>query len=122
MDISNRNQSIIEKRYVRNVLQAAGSRIKTQQEGVLNKSKGVSKNLLDKRTIAITSDSKLTMYHLLTQRFIDMKRLSGIKNPVYTPLHNKVIMGNFLRIQSELQYGFTQEVKNKIAGSLKIEL
>ncbi|ANW96750.1 hypothetical protein AXE80_10890 [Wenyingzhuangia fucanilytica] len=122
MDISNRNQSIIEKRYIRSTLQRAGNRIATRQQQVLNKTKGIPKNLLQRRTITVTGVDTLSMEHLLTQRFIDMKRLSNVKNPLHAPIHNKIIMGEYQRVINELQFGLTEDVKNKIAGNLNIEI
>ena len=72
--LQNRNKSIIERRYIDDVLQETGDYIKESQNRLFGNFDFKSTPIRERRSF-IVSNNKQQFTHLLKSRFIDMKRL-----------------------------------------------
>ena len=74
-------------------------------------------------------DGKLILTHPVYERFLDIKKKPRVSSNVETwrkrrkkpksyPIHNRIIMGNYNRLASNLMYGLTEEVASKIKQEL----
>ena len=85
--LQNRNKSIIERRYIDDVLQDTGDSIKESQNRLFGNFDFKNTPIRKQRSF-IVSNNKLQFTHLLKARFIDMRRLNG-RNKKHYPIHNK---------------------------------
>ena len=118
--LQNRNKSIIERRYIDDVLQETGDYIKESQNRLFGNFDFKSTPIRERRTF-IVSNNKLQFTHLLKARFIDMRRLNG-RNKKQYPIHNKPVIEFYNSMVNKLHFGLTQDVRNKISNQLNIEI
>lgn len=68
------------------------------------------------------NDNRLDYIHLPKHRFVDMKYITGKRKGRYKkknyPVHNKMLFGHANNIIRRLQFGFTEAVKEQLAGNL----
>ena len=117
--LQNRNKLIVERRYIDNVLREELQNIEQAQNRQFTNFGFKSEAIRSRRTF-IVSNNIGEFTHLISQRFIDMKRLRGKTKKSY-PIHNSIIMGHFSNIINKLHFGLTQDVRNSIANQLNIE-
>jgi hypothetical protein len=112
------NESLLlERRYIRQVLQEEGKNIRQEQTKRMSGAGFRSSDLYAKRRINV-SDNVLNYEHLAAHRFIDMKRRrtseGTIKKKNY-PIHNRVLWGHANNIVRRIAFGFTEDVKAQMA-------
>jgi len=91
---SRSNKKIIEQRYIDRVLKESGTDILRAQGIALARFSGTSLNDIKAgRSFKVTTNNA-EFTHLLRQRFIDMRRIGGVKQKSI-PLHNKIIYTHF---------------------------
>jgi len=117
--LQSRNKSIIERRYIDNVLRDELENIEQSQNRLFGNFGFQSQDIRSKRSFIVTNNIGEFTY-LMKERFIDMKRLRGKTKKSY-PIHNSVIMSHFSNIINKFHFGLTQDVRNSIANDLNIE-
>jgi len=108
---------LLEKRYVRQVLQEEGQNIRQEQTKRMSGAGFRSSDLYSKRRINV-SDNVLNFEHLAKHRFIDMKRRrtsEGIVKKKNYPIHNRILWGHANNIVRRVAFGFTEDVKAQMA-------
>ncbi len=115
---SNRNQSILERRFITQVLQEEGKNIIDEQNRIDLKFdfKATGKG----RSFHV-NENELVLEHNIIQRFRDMNRIKGRKQ-VSTRQHNRVIFGHFNNIIGSLRFGFTDAIQKELSQEYKIEI
>lgn len=121
-NITARNKSITERRYINQVLKQQGEEI-LKDQSAKDREFNLSAQLGSSRSFKVNSN-RLTYQHSILQRFLDMKKVRGELKPKSerTPIHNRIIMGRFNQIKRELRYGFTDAIRSQLAQQLKIEV
>ncbi|WP_074406623.1 hypothetical protein [Aquimarina megaterium] len=114
------NANIITDHYIHEVLESAAEEIHDQQSRVIANANSNYQDLLDLRSYTISSGT-LTLTHALRERFVDMKRIKG-KSQKSLEVHNQIIWSQFNVIIGKLRYGFTQDIRNSIAGKFNIDM
>ncbi|NQY31276.1 MAG: hypothetical protein HRT69_17640 [Flavobacteriaceae bacterium] len=116
---SRSNKKIIEQRYIDRVLQESATDIFRAQDKAIARFSGSGlDDIKANRSFKVTTNN-IEFTHSLRQRFVDMRRVRGVKQKA-VQLHNKVIYTHFNGIIRKLAYGFTQDIKNEIAQELNI--
>lgn len=115
----NRSQEnlLLERRYIRQVLEDEGKDIKLDQSRQMSRAGFRSSELFSKRRISVT-DTVLGYQHLARHRFIDMKRRKTVSGPVRKknhPIHNRIFFGHANNIVRRISFGFTEEVKRQMS-------
>lgn len=115
-------------KFVQNVLQEEAAAIEQQQARVINRF-GLkdSGNMLTDRTHSVKAEGgsgSVELKFRIYLRFHDMKKKPGAngKRAKAFPLYNKVLFGHLAEIQKRLQFGFTEKVKQQLAGELQIPI
>jgi len=104
---------LLEKRYVRQVLQEEGQNIYKEQTKRMGAAGFKSSRLYAKRRINV-EENTLNYHHLAEHRFIDMKSrrtLKGTARKANHAIHNRILWGHANNIVRRVAFGFTQDVK-----------
>ena len=117
----NRNKSILERRFIDQVLEEEGKNIVNTQNRLDLKYKFKTDRLKRARSINV-SGGRLVLEHSIIQRFVDMNKVRGITKKKKTPIHNKVIFGHFNNILGRLRFGFTRAIQQQLSNEHKIEI
>lgn len=119
-NLSNRNKSILERRYIDQVLDEEAKNIISAQNR-LDRKFGFKTNQVGYGRSARVSGNILTLQHNIVERFVDMRKIRG-KKKQYHSIHNRVIFGHFNNIIDKLQFGFSQSVKAQLSQQINIEI
>ena len=114
-------KNIISNTFIAQVLDEEAKNIIQAQDRVLSANNPASKNLIIASRSYSISGTTMQFTHAMQQRFIDMKRINGIKKKA-VPVHNKIIYKHFNNIIAELKFGFTDDVQKLIANQHNIQL
>ncbi|KAA2218242.1 hypothetical protein [Maribacter flavus] len=115
---NSRDNLILERRFIRTVLQEEGEDIRKEQTKRMSRSGFKSRELFAQRKIDVT-DTVLAFDHLMKHRFIDMKRRrtpDGIIKKKNYPIHNRILYGHANNIVRRLRFGFTEETREIMRG------
>ncbi|UOB16571.1 hypothetical protein [Abyssalbus ytuae] len=118
---SRNNLKVLEQKYIERVLKDESTEINRAQERLISRF-NVKKYVpeITQRKFRVVG-TRLESTHPIRERFIDMRRTSGVRQrPI--PLHNKVIYGHFNNIINKLAYGLTEEIKQTIGQEYNIQL
>ena len=102
---------ILEKRFIRTVLQEEGRDILKEQTKRMASFQ--TRELFTERKIDAT-DTVLSFDHLAKHRFIDMKRRrtkNGVINKKNYPIHNRILYGYANNIVRRISFGFTESTR-----------
>jgi hypothetical protein len=113
--------NLIKDTYIQHVLQQSAKDIIVAQDRVLSAANPKNKNNIIASRRYSVSGTTLDFAHAMSQRFIDMRRISGAKKKAI-PVHNKVIYKEFSNIIAQLKFGLTDDVKNLIANQYNINM
>lgn len=119
-NLSNRNKTILERRYIDQVLEEEGKNILSEQSR-LDRKYSFSNRLSSRRNTRV-SGGKLVIEHSIIQRFVDMNKINGAPKKRKTPIHNRVIFGHFNNILGKLRFGFTKAIQEQLSSQHKIEI
>lgn len=117
--------SLVEQKYIEEVLQEAAEHIyKDQSAAIQNSVSAKSTGFLLRNRFMNISGTNIQHVHPIYERFLDMKRLHRgntiiKRRPLH--IHNRFMWGLYLRIQERLMYGLTDNVSMRIRQSLGIE-
>ena len=108
----------VKARFIAQTLEKAGADMMSRQGSAiassLNERTG---RLMNERSIEVATggdaDGRLTFTHTVYERFLDMRRLGGVKHK-RRRIHNRFVFGTYSSIAARLMYGFTQEVIDAI--------
>lgn len=115
-------EEILQGRFIGKVLSKEADEIAKAQDEKMSE-RGFSDPAWDERKFVV-ADSVLTYTHKPQHRFVDMKTRNtktGKKRKKYHPIHNRIIYGHFNNIVRELQFGYTDAVKNSIKEEIQKE-
>lgn len=118
--LQNRNESILQRRFIELTLNEAASDWEATNQRLFNKFNFKSGDIQASQSFVV-NDNTLTYEHLIKTRFIDMKRLGGVKKKSF-PIHNKVILGYFYQIIKDLRVGYTEAVRSSLNQPINIEM
>lgn len=113
-----RNQivnDVLERRYINRVLQEQGEKIMIAQDEIMQ-SRGFSTPAFRSKN-AKAIEEKLEINVKKLHRFVDMKtrKTNGVVATKKShPIYNRIIFGHMNNIIFELQYGFTEAVKEEL--------
>lgn len=108
----------VKARFIAQTLEKAGADMMVRQGSAIATSTGErSGRLLSERSIEVATgdgaEGRLTFSHPIYERFLDMRRLGGIKHK-RRRIHNRFVFGMYSSIAARLMYGFTREVIDEI--------
>lgn len=112
----NLSQQILERRFIRRVLQDSSKDIDKAQQSYMSGRGFEQNNWYSGRSFQVT-ENELGYTHLKKHRFNDMKfRTSkkGKNRRKSHPIHNKIIWGHYNNMIKELHFGFTNAVKEEL--------
>lgn len=115
-------EDILQGRFIGKVLTEASKDIAKAQDDKMSE-RGFSDPVWDERKF-IVSDSVLSYQHKPQHRFVDMKTRntkSGKKRKKSHPIHNRIIFGHYNEIVGQLQFGYTDAVKQSIKDEIEKE-
>jgi hypothetical protein len=114
-------REILEGVFVRRVLQDTARELDKEQRRIMRQRSFEQAEWYNGRRFDV-QDGRLTYTHYGIHRFVDMKkrrlRDGGVIKKVAHPIHNRPLFGFANKIINELQYGFTESIKNKIRQDL----
>lgn len=119
-NLSNRTKTILERRYIDQVLDEEGENIVSEQNR-LDKKYNFTTTVGRGRSHRV-NDGRLVLEHNIVQRFVDMRKIKGVRKKRKTPIHNKVIFTHFNSILGKLRFGFTKALQEQLRGNYKIEI
>lgn len=106
----------VRSRFVADVLQEEGASMLRYQETAIRKStKSHTGRLIGRRRISVESGTdtsgKLTLHHLDYERFLDMKRLHGVKKSGRRrKIHNRFVFGTYSSVAKRLMQELSDEL------------
>ncbi len=108
----------VKARFIAQTLEKAGADMMSRQgSAIATLTSERSGRLLGHRTIDVSTggdaEGRLTFTHTVYERFLDMRRLGGVKHK-RRRIHNRFVFGTYSSIAARLMYGFTQEVIDAI--------
>jgi len=118
--LANRNKSILERRFIDQVLDQEGQNIVDAQSQIDNQFVFEAKSVRRGRGYSV-GGNKLELQHSMIQRFFDMKKLRG-RPQKSSRQHNAVIWGHFNNINGKIQFGYTQAAIEAMKNEIKIEV
>jgi hypothetical protein len=113
----------VRDRFIRETLEKQGERMLRRQGVAMEESlRFHTRETLTSRRIYATEGSEmsgsLTFIHTIQERFLDLKRLRHgsemSPRPRKRQIHNRFVMSMYNAVASELMYGFTEEVAERI--------
>jgi hypothetical protein len=114
-------KKILEGVFVRSVLNEVKDDIDKDQRRIMQERSFNSADWYNGRRFDV-GNNRLTYTHYGIHRFVDMKtrRLGdgSVIKKVAHPVHNRILFGYANKIIANLQYGFTETIKNKIRQDL----
>lgn len=116
--MQNRNQivnDVLERRYINKVLDEQGKKIMAAQNEIIN-SRGFNTSTFNNKN-ARAIEEKLQINVKKLHRFVDMKTRNTkgtVSRKKSHAIYNKIIFGHLNNIIFELQYGFTEAVKEEL--------
>ena len=112
----NLSQQILERRFIRRVLQDSSKDIDRAQRSYMSGRGFENNDWYSGRSFQVT-ENELGYTHLKKHRFVDMKTRNTPKGKVRKkahPIHNKIIWGHYNNIIKEFHFGFTNAVKEEL--------
>lgn len=112
----NLSQQILERRFIRRVLQDSSKDIDRAQQSYMS-GRGFENNDWYSGRSFVVTENELGYTHLKKHRFVDMRTRTskqGKKRKKSHPVHNKIIWGHYNNIIKELHFGFTNAVKEEL--------
>lgn len=120
--------SLVEQRFVQNILTSEGERLLKNQESALTARLHFhSGNIVSKRDIDVSSSNafsgKLVLTHLAYLRFLDMKAVKYGNKVVKRNrrIYNRFVMGHYNSIAYRLMNDLTKETIANIRANFKNE-
>lgn len=112
----NLSQQILERRFIRRVLQDSSKDIDKAQRNYMSGRGFENNDWFSGRGFQVT-ENELGYTHLKKHRFVDMKKRTskkGTNRKKSHPIHNKIIWGHYNNVIKELHFGFTNAVKEEL--------
>ena len=112
----NLSQQILERRFIRRVLQDTSKDIDKAQRSYMSGRGFENNDWYSGRSFQVT-ENELGYTHLKKHRFVDMKTRTskkGKNRKKSHPVHNKIIWGHYNNVIKELHFGFTNAVKEEL--------
>lgn len=112
----NLSEQILERRFIRKVLQESSKDIDQAQRKYIS-NRGFENNDWNNARGFTVTENTMGYTHLKKHRFVDMKTRNtkdGKKRKKAHPIHNKIIWGHYNNIIKELHFGFTNAVKEEL--------
>ena len=112
----NLSQQILERRFIRRVLQDSSKDIDKAQRSYMSGRGFENNDWYSGRSFQVT-ENELGYTHLKKHRFVDMKTRTskkGKNRKKSHPVHNKIIWGHYNNVIKELHFGFTNAVKEEL--------
>lgn len=112
----NLSQQILERRFIRRVLQDTSKDIDKAQKSYMSGRGFENNDWYSGRSFQVT-ENELGYTHLKKHRFVDMKTRTskkGKNRKKSHPVHNKIIWGHYNNVIKELHFGFTNAVKEEL--------
>ncbi len=112
----NLSQQILERRFIRRVLQDTSKDIDKAQRSYMS-GRGFENNDWYSGRGFVVSENTLGYTHLKKHRFVDMKTRTskkGRNKKKSHPVHNRIIWGHYNNVIKELHFGFTNAVKEEL--------
>ena len=112
----NLSQQILERRFIRRVLQDTSKDIDKAQKSYMSGRGFENNDWYSGRSFQVT-ENELGYTHLKKHRFVDMRTRTskqGKNRKKSHPVHNKIIWGHYNNIIKELHFGFTNAVKEEL--------
>lgn len=112
----NFSDQILERRFIRRVLQDTSKDIDRAQRSYISSRGFNNPNWNSGRGFTVTQN-ELGYTHLKKHRFVDMKTRMTSKGKVRKkshPIHNKIIWGHYNNVIKELHFGFTNAIKEEL--------
>lgn len=110
------SRDILERRFIRKVLQDVSKDIDTAQRQFLSSRGFENQDWYSERGFAVR-ENEMAYTHLKKHRFVDMKTRSTKKGKVRKKqhaIHNKIIWGHYNNVVKELHFGFTHAVQEEL--------
>ena len=107
-------KAILEGRFIKKVLQENAEDI---DQDIQQKTAGFSSPIWSMRNFAVI-DNKMVYTHPKVMRFLDMKTrqsVNGINRKKRHKVHNAPIYGHLNNIIRQLNFGFTEAIKNDLS-------
>lgn len=112
----NFSDQILERRFIRRVLQDTSKDIDKAQRSYMS-GRGFENNDWYSGRGFLVTENELGYTHLKKHRFVDMRTRTskkGKNRKKSHPVHNKIIWGHYNNVIKELHFGFTNAVKEEL--------
>lgn len=117
-DTRGNHESILKLAFTSQVLQQEGQAILDDQTNIINRFNLVdTKNLLSKRFASVQGNN----LHISFPHYLRILDIKGPSRKAF-PLYNKIVMGHYNQIAKILRFSYTEEVRQKLAMELNIEI
>ena len=111
----------LEDQYLTTILKQTADDIATRQDSIYSGLDAITRAPLIANRKFTVHGNTLILTHPILQRFLDMKRLRSKKQKSLVN-HNKIIYSEIGGAIRALQFGLTQDLKEKLAQEYKIHL
>ena len=112
----NLSDQILERRFIRRVLQDTSKDIDHAQRAYIS-GRGFENNDWNSKRGFTVTQNEMGYTHLKKHRFVDMKTRTSKNGKVRKkshPIHNKIIWGHYNNVIKELHFGFTNAIKEEL--------